>query len=529
MGTVWRARDTALEREVAIKEVRPPEGALDAPGAARLRERVLREARALARIAHPHVVTVHHIVDAGPFPWIVMELLPGRTLRDRIAEGPVPVAEAVRHGLGVLAALRAAHAAGILHRDVKPANVLLRPDGSAVLTDFGIAAVHDGPALTMEGQIIGSPEYMAPERVRGGADLPAGDLWSLGALLYELVENRSPMRRGTLTATLLAVVEDPVPPATRAGALEPLLAALLVKDPAARPDAERVAEALRRAGAETASGAATAPPVPAASTGAVPPALVPTYLPPPVVLAADAPAATGRRGTRTVTVVAAAVLIAGGAVLLPSLWHGGEGSPGSGGIGSGVTPGAGAGDEEDPGADTGAGDAGADDIGAGGPDPDGGPAGRENSDPDPTDHDAETPGTDSPGTGGDIGTTDPVGTGPGAVPDAGDTPSGWVAQLFSEPVSSGIEARDRRLAAVRAEVPEARLLLSDDHASLNPGYWVVYAPGPFADGHAAVAFCAERGRTGSNDCVGRFLSGDAADRDLVCHPRAGGNGRCVRW
>ncbi|MBB0232897.1 protein kinase, partial [Streptomyces calidiresistens] len=269
MGTVWRARDTVLEREVAIKEVRPPEGALDAPGAARLRERVLREARALARIAHPNVVTVHHIVDRGPFPWIVMELLPGRTLRDRIAEGPVPVPEAVRHGLGVLAALRAAHAAGILHRDVKPANVLLRPDGSAVLTDFGIAAVHDGPALTVDGQLIGSPEYMAPERVRGGADLPAGDLWSLGTLLYELVENRSPMRRGTLTATLLAVVEDPVPPPTRAGPLAPVLADLLVRDPAARPDAERVAEALRRAeegtGAETSTGTTPRlPPAPVA-------------------------------------------------------------------------------------------------------------------------------------------------------------------------------------------------------------------------------------------------------------------------
>ncbi|WP_368733254.1 serine/threonine-protein kinase, partial [Streptomyces alkaliphilus] len=382
MGTVWRARDTMLEREVAVKEVRPPEGALDAAGAARLRGRVLREARALARITHPNVVTVHHVIDADPFPWIVMELLPGRTLRERIAEGPVPVGEAVRHGSEVLGALRAAHAAGVLHRDVKPANVLLRPDGSAVLTDFGIAAVHEGPALTVEGQIIGSPEYMAPERVLGGADLPAGDLWSLGTLLYELVENRSPMRRGTVVATLVAVVEDPVPPARGAGALEPVLAALLVKDPAARPDAARVEELLRRAGAGERSGYATSPMARAPGPPDAPPAV---------------PAAPGRWRTARATAVAAAavLLIAGGTALLPGPWRGGEGSPAPEGGDAGTAPagGADAGDDTDGEArgDAGTGDGARPEAAGTDPDPvdfDANTSAGGEPDPAPSDHDA---------------------------------------------------------------------------------------------------------------------------------------------
>lgn len=170
MGTVWRAHDLALHREVALKEVRPSGATEDDPDRARmLRERVLREARALARLNHPNVVTIHHIVDAGEtaHPWIVMELVRGRSLQDRLAEGPLTPAEAARLGRGVLAALWTAHAAGICHRDVKPANVLLRDDGSPVLTDFGIAALHDAPSLTASGQLVGSPEYIAPERLRG--------------------------------------------------------------------------------------------------------------------------------------------------------------------------------------------------------------------------------------------------------------------------------------------------------------------------------------------------------------------------
>ncbi|MCB5178284.1 serine/threonine-protein kinase, partial [Streptomyces antimicrobicus] len=254
MGTVWRARDIALHREVALKEVRPPDPALAAahPGlAVQLRERAVREARALARLAHPHVVTIHHIVEpaAGSdgHPWIVMELVKGGSLHDRLAQGPMPVADVLRLGLEVLSALRAAHAEGVLHRDVKPANVLLRPDGSAVLTDFGIAALHGSADLTATGDLIGSPEYIAPERVRGQEGNPSSDLWSLGMLLYVAAEGVHPLRRATGLATVVAVLDEPIPAPTRSGPLGPVLERLLVRDPLARPDAALLEQLLRGA------------------------------------------------------------------------------------------------------------------------------------------------------------------------------------------------------------------------------------------------------------------------------------------
>ncbi|MFJ4868224.1 serine/threonine-protein kinase [Streptomyces sp. NPDC088757] len=252
MGTVWRARDLALHRDVALKEVRPPDPALaayDTEGARTLRERVLREARALARIDHPGVVTIHHIVDAGgdTYPWLVMELVTGGSLQDRLDRGTMAPAEAAALGRRLLSALRAAHGLGIEHRDVKPANVLLRPDGRPVLTDFGIAAIQESTSLTASGSIIGSPDYMAPERIRGGASGPAADLWSLGMLLYVAVEGRHPLRRENTLATLAAVISDDVPPPVRAGALTGVLTRLLVRDPAARPDAEEVDRALAAA------------------------------------------------------------------------------------------------------------------------------------------------------------------------------------------------------------------------------------------------------------------------------------------
>ncbi|WP_406294673.1 serine/threonine protein kinase [Embleya sp. NBC_00888] len=255
MGLVWRARDLALEREVALKEVRPPDPALleDDPTAARmLRERVLREARSLARLNHPHVVTIHHIVDAAevPHPWLVMELVPGGSLHDRLMVGPIPPAEAAVIGRGVLSALSAAHAAGIHHRDVKPGNVLLRADGSPVLTDFGIAALRESTSLTATGDLIGSPEYIAPERIRGEEDNAASDLWSLGMMLYVAVEGQHPLRRATSLATLAAVLTETVPAPTRAGALTPVLEALLVRDPAARPDAAHLDRLLAEAAGE---------------------------------------------------------------------------------------------------------------------------------------------------------------------------------------------------------------------------------------------------------------------------------------
>ncbi|WP_459112789.1 serine/threonine-protein kinase [Streptomyces sp. MS191] len=249
MGTVWRARDLALHREVALKEVRPPDPAMAEyePEAARtLRERVLREARALAQVDHPNVVTIHHIVDGGEgtYPWLVMELVTGGSLHDRLERGTMAPADAARLGRDLLSALRAAHARGIEHRDVKPANVLMRPDGRPVLTDFGIAAVRESTSLTATGSVIGSPDYMAPERVRGGVGGSAGDLWSLGMLLYVAVEGRHPLRRANTLATLAAVLSDDVPPPRQAGPLGAVLATLLVRDPAARPDAEALDLAL---------------------------------------------------------------------------------------------------------------------------------------------------------------------------------------------------------------------------------------------------------------------------------------------
>ncbi|WP_237107785.1 serine/threonine-protein kinase, partial [Nonomuraea sp. MG754425] len=243
MGLVWRAWDVALHRDVALKEVRPPDPSMeehDPTHARELRSRVLREARALARLNHPNVATIHHIVDPDEqgYPWIVMELVTGGSLQDRIQRGPMPVPEAARLGREVLAGLRAAHAVGIQHRDVKPANVLLREDGRAVLTDFGIAAMRESTSLTATGAFIGSPEYMAPERINGVEGDPASDFWSLGMMVYVAVEGRHPLRRNSTLATLAAVLNQDVPPAERAGVLGPVLGALLVRDPAARPDPE---------------------------------------------------------------------------------------------------------------------------------------------------------------------------------------------------------------------------------------------------------------------------------------------------
>lgn len=241
MGTVWRAYDLALHREVALKEVRGVEGGTAGSSGVQ-RERVLREARALARIGHPNVVAIHHIVDSpdSPHPWIVMGLVRGGSLADLLAHGPLESAHAAHIGRGVLAALRAAHAVGVLHRDIKPANVLLREDGSPVLTDFGIAAIDGFEGLTSTGNVVGSLDYVAPERLDGHEGHPASDLWSLGLMLYVAVEGFHPLRRDTTVGTLAAVLRGEVPPPQRAGALTAPIQALLVTDPNRRPTSEQV-------------------------------------------------------------------------------------------------------------------------------------------------------------------------------------------------------------------------------------------------------------------------------------------------
>ncbi|MFE7456764.1 protein kinase [Streptomyces sp. NPDC057554] len=276
MGMVWRARDEALHRDVALKEVRPPDPALaeyDPEGARTLRARVLREARALARLDHPNVVTVHHIIDPGEdgYPWIVMELVAGSSLQDRLAEGPMEPAEAAELGRGILSALNAAHASGIQHRDVKPANVLLRTDGRPVLTDFGIAAIRESTSLTMTGALIGSPDYIAPERIRGTEGDPSSDLWSLGMMLYVAVEGHHPLRKATTLATLAAVLDEDVPPPVRAGALTPVLKALLTRDIPARPDAATLDRMLAEAAARPTATPVQPAPDPRSAYGSPPP------------------------------------------------------------------------------------------------------------------------------------------------------------------------------------------------------------------------------------------------------------------
>ncbi|WP_328491735.1 protein kinase [Streptomyces sp. NBC_00414] len=246
MGTVWRARDEVLRREVAIKEVRAPSG-LSADKIQRMYTRLEREAWAAARITAPSVITVHDVVTDGDRPWIVMELVRGRSLAELIAtQGALSPQETARIGAEVLGALRAAHAADVLHRDVKPANVLLADDGQRViLTDFGIAMVVGDTALTMTGEVVGSPEYLAPEQALGRALGPATDLWSLGVLLHTAVQGRSPFRQDSALGTLRAVVDDDPPAPHRAGPLASVIDGLLRKDPAERASAEQTARDLR--------------------------------------------------------------------------------------------------------------------------------------------------------------------------------------------------------------------------------------------------------------------------------------------
>jgi eukaryotic-like serine/threonine-protein kinase len=259
MGTVWRARDLRLDREVAVKEVCLP-GPMTSQDRSVLRERSLREARVAARLTHPGVVTVHDVAEAEGSPWIIMELVPSRSLSQVLAEdGPLSPAQAAAMGMTLLEALGSAHAAGVVHRDVKPGNILVTPEGRAVLTDFGIATLHGDPRLTQAGMVMGTPGFCAPERIRGEPASPASDLWSLGATLYAAVQGRGPFEgQGSAMAVLANIVHADPPPATRAGPLEPVILALMKRDPAARPNAagarRMLATASRGCGAGTGVG-----------------------------------------------------------------------------------------------------------------------------------------------------------------------------------------------------------------------------------------------------------------------------------
>ncbi|MEU9241935.1 serine/threonine-protein kinase [Streptomyces sp. NPDC048385] len=250
MGVVWRAVDEVLGREVAVKELRAYTDSAG-PELADLRLRMQREARAAARVRHRGVIVVHDIAEIDGRPLIVMELVDGPSLDDLLRErGTLPAHEAARVGAEVMDALAAAHRVGVLHRDVKPGNILLDRSGRVVLTDFGIATMADpgdGSAthLTGSGELVGSLDYLAPERAKGAAPGPASDTWALGAALYAAVEGASPFRRTSTFSTLTAIVDEPLPEPRRAGPLAPVLRRLMDKRPEARPDAEEAGGLLR--------------------------------------------------------------------------------------------------------------------------------------------------------------------------------------------------------------------------------------------------------------------------------------------
>ncbi|MET9702269.1 serine/threonine-protein kinase [Streptomyces griseus] len=244
MGKVWRAHDEVLHRTVAVKELTAGLYVAEADRLV-LHARTQKEARAAARITHPGVVTVHDVIEYDNRPWIVMQYVDGPSLADSAKEsGEVAPREAARIGLHVLSALRAAHAAGVLHRDVKPGNVLLARDGQVLLTDFGIAAIEGDSTITRTGELVGSIDYLAPERVRGGDPGPASDLWSLGATLYTAVEGTSPFRRASPISTMQAVVTEEPPAPVNAGPLGAVITALLRKDPDERPTAAQTEQML---------------------------------------------------------------------------------------------------------------------------------------------------------------------------------------------------------------------------------------------------------------------------------------------
>ncbi|WP_327359415.1 serine/threonine-protein kinase [Streptomyces sp. NBC_01304] len=345
MGTVWRARDEVLKREVAVKEVRAPAG-LPRPDVERLYARLEREAWAAARVSHRSVVTVYDVATEGDRPWIVMELVRGLSLSEVLdAEGTLTPQRTAHIGAEVLAALRSAHDVGVLHRDVKPGNVLLSNDGRIVLTDFGIAMVEGSSALTMTGEVVGSPEFLAPERALGRTPGPESDLWSLGVLLYAAVEGYSPFRQDTPLSTLRAVVDEELPPPRRAGPLAPVIAGLLRKDPAERMSAEQAERDLRLVGAggtpraDTAQAAAYLPT--AAAERPTPPTPIPATAPSPSFGPATTTQTTTARPRR-----AAFALIAGLAALALALGGltyalvnrddgGGSGGGSNGGSGNG--------------------------------------------------------------------------------------------------------------------------------------------------------------------------------------------------
>ena len=300
MGVVWAAQDELLQRPVAVKEVRFPP-TIDDEERETLRQRTMREARTAARLDHPCAVRVFDVCEDDEQPFIVMEQLAGRTLSDLIKkDGPIAPARAAEIGLCLLDALQAAHAAGIIHRDVKPGNVIVGDDGRVTLTDFGIASTAGDPSITSTGLLLGSPAYIAPERARGGPPEPHSDLWSLGATLYTAVEGRPPFDKPEAVATLAAVVTEPHTPCQRAGAsMTHALDLLLDKDPETRPTPDAIRSMLEAVTVDPAAQVASSVPVRTRTGGHT------TALPP----VQDRPPVTRRQRVVAMAVMSVAVFL----------------------------------------------------------------------------------------------------------------------------------------------------------------------------------------------------------------------------
>ncbi|MBB6174779.1 tRNA A-37 threonylcarbamoyl transferase component Bud32 [Nocardiopsis mwathae] len=289
MGRVWQGTDELLDRPVAIKELSIPPH-LPQQEVDVLRTRMLREARSAARLAHPSIITVFDVVEEDERPWIVMELVRGDSLSGLLKkEGTLPPERVAKIGLQMLAALAVAHERGIVHRDIKPGNVLIARGDRAVLTDFGIARLEGTTALTSTGLLIGSPAYLAPEQAHGKPASSATDMWSLGVTLYQALEGQSPFQRPTSMATLTAIVTEEVPPAEHAGPLVPLLEGLLAKEPEHRMAVREAASLLQKLVSE---GEKKATWTAGAAAGAAPTASGPSSSPSPSA-ADEAPARTG--------------------------------------------------------------------------------------------------------------------------------------------------------------------------------------------------------------------------------------------
>ena len=335
MGAVWHARDELLNRDVAVKEIIWP-AEMDEAERETVRRRAVREAQMLARLRHPNVVGVYDFFEEDGRPVIVMELVPFPSLRDIVRDsGPLSPARAARIGLGVLTALEAAHQAGVMHRDVKPANILVGPEGRIVLTDFGIAKTVDSPTLTTSGILIGSPSYLAPERARGEPAGAAADLWGLGACLYSAVEGKPPFERPGVLASLTAVVSEEPEPPLHAGPLEPVINGLLRKDPVTRLGAADAEQMLHDVLAQP-TAARTAPmtgsPLAFGPAADIEPAAVPGAAGSRDRLAAPAPYGpppVGRRGPRRARGLRATLIaVAGIAVITAAVTWGVSGTSG---------------------------------------------------------------------------------------------------------------------------------------------------------------------------------------------------------